>query len=120
MKTEDTQDFDNALWEVEQMMESLPSSTGGNAWATLLAHCKEDGTVSQKYVDPLEKVVIPKFLSSLNEETKRELWQQTEVGMMESGGGSDIMLGSIELDLEVALFEAMLERAFDAAETRQP
>jgi hypothetical protein len=56
---------------------------------------------------------VGQYLGSLEDEQKRKLWQETEVGMMHHNDADMVLIDSIIMDLEVALFEAVTNAAWE-------
>ncbi len=103
-----------ALREIEDKLAAQPAEGGGNAWDGLVRGCK-DGSVNQRFVEPLEKQIY-EYIAGLGEADKREIWSQTETGQMNGDDGECWVIGSIEMDLREELLAEMLEEAFRQAE----
>jgi hypothetical protein len=73
-------------------------------------HCK-DGAVDHKFVKPVEEH-IRRYLASLSEASKRQIWSQTETGQVTGGDARYFDIGTIEMDLESELLAEMPEHAF--------
>ena len=59
---------------------------------------------------------IPKYIASLSEADKWEIWSQTETGQMNGAGPDHSTIEDIDVDLENELLAEVLEQAFRQAE----
>jgi len=114
MATNPVEDLGAAIVDLLDILAECPTETGGNVWSQLVRHCKQ-GSVGQKFVKPVEQQ-IPKYIASLSEADKRNIWSQTEIGQVNGVDPSPWMIEDIELDLMNEFLEEALEQAFREAE----
>jgi hypothetical protein len=117
MTADTTKDLGIAIWDLTDILSECPTETGGNVWRQLVRHSC-DGTVDQKFVTPVEQQ-IPKYIASLSEADKREIWSQTETGQINGADATEWMIEDIEMDLENELLAELLEQAFREAEDQK-
>lgn len=86
-------------------------------WPQLVKHCK-NGTVDQKYVDPVENQ-IKRYIADLSDADKRGIWSETETGRMNDGSADDWDIQGIAMDLENELLAEVLDDAFRQAEEKR-
>jgi hypothetical protein len=110
-------DLGIAIWDLTDILTERLSDTGRSVWSELVRHCC-DGTVDQKYVTPVEQQ-IPKYVASLSEADKREIWSDTDAGQMNGDDETEWMIEGIEMDLEAELLAGLLEQAFREAERQE-
>jgi len=116
MTSEPSKDLPGALWDIEDILAICPFGSGGHVWCQLVKHCK-NGTIDQKYVDPVEHE-IRKYIAGLREADKRKIWSETETGLMSAGNTDDWDIQGIEMDLENELLAEVLDNAFRQAGER--
>jgi hypothetical protein len=117
MTEQPTKDLPIAIWEVEDILAACSAETEGNVWEQLVRNCKRGG-VSQTFVEPVEDQ-IRKYIASLSEADKREIWSQTETGRENGGDSTSWDIGDIEITLENELLAEVVEEAFRQAEMRR-
>jgi len=107
-----------AVEEIISLMskDTNSSSTDSNAWDELVYNIDPNGGVPHQFTLPIEKAV-KKHLSNMTDEDKRLIWKETEIGQ---GSGSDeVLIPSIEMDLQEELFEQVIEIAFEGLENQK-
>ncbi|NIR06610.1 MAG: hypothetical protein GTN82_14410 [Candidatus Aminicenantes bacterium] len=98
---------------VQDIIEIVRSSSGSQSdpWKEIVNQCKPPGVIDANYCTPVEKA-IEAYISEIGEEDKREIWTETEVGQMHLHEAESIHIGSIEMDLSVALLQEVMHQAF--------
>ena len=77
----------------------------------VVSNFEPSGVISHIFCEPVEKM-IEHYIRNQSEEDKRSIWSDTEAGMMdEQHEDYETDIQSIEMDLEVALFEGFMEQA---------
>lgn len=98
---------------INDIIEIVRSSTGSQSdpWMEIVKHCESPGMIYGEYCKPIERA-IKKYLDEIRDEDKRSIWLDTEIGLMNWDEAEDTDIGSIEMDLEVALFSEVMDQAF--------
>lgn len=107
-------DLGIALWDLTDILSGRPDETGGDIWSQLVRH-SGDGTVEQKFVTPVEQQ-IPKYIGTLSDADKRNIWSETETGVMNGADATEWMIEDVEMDLENELLAGLLNQAFSEAQ----
>lgn len=111
-------DLSLAILDIEDILNTCSAEIGGNAWDQLVRNCK-DGSVDQRFVKPVEEQ-ISKYIASLSETDKRQIWSQTETGQLNSIDSKSWDIGGIEMDLDSELLAEVLDHAFRLAVEIRP
>jgi hypothetical protein len=103
-------DFSDAIWELTGILKKLEIEPGKNAWEKLI-QCSSRKAVDHHFISMVEEE-IPKYLSSLPEADKRNIWSYTFTGQMTKENETQWAMEDIEKELENELFSGILEQAF--------
>lgn len=108
------------LQALDIIVGKLKATTIGanSAWNLILRNFAEYKfkAIDSKYLIYIEDA-ISEYVTSLPSKRKREIWNQTEAGIRQPDEMGNILIESIEMDLEVELLEEVTK--FAATEAKK-
>ncbi|OQZ00404.1 MAG: hypothetical protein B6D35_06705 [Candidatus Brocadia sp. UTAMX2] len=85
-----------------------------SSWDAIVAEVAKNNSLGLPACNQIEHEVAI-FLQTLTDDHKRNLWLETEVGMMHSDDAESLLIDSVVMDLEVALFETVTNTPWEQA-----
>lgn len=85
-----------------------------DSWTSIVSQCNE-GIIDGRALTHVEEAIAA-YLTTLSDADKQRMFQETEIGQAHQDDMFAIDIVSIEMDLEVALLEAVVSQAFFEAQ----